>query len=117
MLHNSIIMAQQDRYLNMALPLVNCLKLVRGFAVWFVDLEVCVEFVEFVCGSYKRLHSVALARWCRGLAEPRTVRFLYWLTWEIMVGLGPQFTVTFNEVTHLAPSRSISTLLPFFIPC
>eukprot|EP01052_Picozoa_sp_SAG31_P053675 SAG31_NODE_13886_length_839_cov_2.477027_1_plen_33_part_10 len=33
MLHISIIMAQRVRYLNTALPLVNCLKIVRGFAV------------------------------------------------------------------------------------
>ena len=50
MLHNSIIMAQQDRYLNMALPLVNCLKLVRGFAVWFVGPEVCVGCMCGLCG-------------------------------------------------------------------
>ena len=49
MLHSSIIMAQRDRHLNTALPLVNCLKLVRGFAVWFIGPEVCVECMCGLC--------------------------------------------------------------------
>ena len=59
MLHSSIIMAQRDRHLNTALPLVNCLKLVRGFAVWFVGPEVCVECV---CGCVLFLTGAGIVR-------------------------------------------------------
>ena len=55
-------MAQRDRHLNTALPLVNCLKLVRGFAVWFIGPEVCVECMCGLCVvPYWCLQSISVA--------------------------------------------------------
>eukprot|EP01052_Picozoa_sp_SAG31_P005387 SAG31_NODE_236_length_19594_cov_7.018620_13_plen_165_part_00 len=45
---------------------MNCLKLVRGFAVWCIGHEVGVECV---CGSYGVWRCAVLARQCRGLAK------------------------------------------------
>eukprot|EP01052_Picozoa_sp_SAG31_P015492 SAG31_NODE_998_length_10460_cov_255.143505_3_plen_100_part_00 len=50
--------AQRGHNVNIALPLVNCLKLVRGFVVWFIGPVVSEECG---CGSYGVWRSVALA--------------------------------------------------------